>query len=158
MHDLKAIFYMEDRLDGELRRLAGEVSNETLSEALKDHRRETVNQTERLGDIFRLLEEDIDKHEAADIRGHFQELNQLDDTITESELFDIAALNSAIKTEQMEITTYKGLLRMADELFIDEEIEELLRENLEEEEEALQKFRRLAGESWLKQVIQRFTS
>lgn len=158
MHDLKSIYYLEDRLETELGHLAAETTNEDLSEVLRENQEETEEQVNRLENVFTLLGEDIEGHAASDFEGHFEELDNMNKRITEAEMFDISVLNSAIKTEQMEITTYKGLLCMADQMVINDSVERNLQDNLEEEGEALDKLRRLTGESWLKQATSSFIS
>jgi len=157
VHNLKSIYYLEQRLRDELGDLAGEVTNDDLEEALREHREETVEQVERLERVFEKLGEEIEGHRAADFHGHFQEIKHLNDDIYETDMLNIAFLDAAIKTEQMEITTYNSLIRMVDDLAVDDEIEDLLKDNLREEKDALKELRELAGESWFGKIISSLT-
>lgn len=157
LHNLKSIYYMEQRLQEELESLAGEVTNDDLEKALLKHRDDTKHQVERLKQVFEKLGEQTEGHSAADFRGHFREIEHLNDDIKETDMLNIAFLDVAIKTEHMEITTYRSMIRMVDELAVDDDIKDLLKKNLKEEEDALKKFRKLAGESWFSQMIRSFT-
>jgi len=157
VHNLKSIYYLEQRLRDELDGLAGEVTNDDLAEALQEHRRETVDQVERLEKVFEKLGEEIEGHRAADFHGHFREIKQLNEDIYETDMLNIAFLDAAIKTEQMEITTYNSLIRMVDDLAVDDDIENLLKDNLREEKEALEKLRKLAGETWFSKIVKSLT-
>lgn len=157
VHNLKSIYYLEQRLQEELGDLAAEVTNDDLEEALLSHRDETMDQVERLEQVFEKLGEEIEGHQAADFEGHFQEIEHLNEDIHETDMLNIAFLDAAMKTEQMEITTYKSLRRMAGELAIDDEVDDLLKENLEEEQAAHKKLRKISGESWVGNLMQRLT-
>ncbi|PSH00802.1 MAG: hypothetical protein BRC30_01615 [Nanohaloarchaea archaeon SW_7_46_7] len=157
VHNLKSIYYLEQRLRDELDGLAGEVTNDDLAEALQEHRKETVDQVERLEKVFEKLGEEIEGHRAADFHGHFKEIKHLNEDIHETDMLNIAFLDAAIKTEQMEITTYNSLIRMVDNLAVDNDIENLLKDNLHEEKEALEKLRKLAGETWFSKIVKSLT-
>lgn len=158
LHDLRAIYYLEKQLEDELRNMAEEVTNEDLSEAFTEHQEETAEQVRRLNQVFENLNENAEGHSAASLEGLFKDVEHLNNDITETEMLNIAFLNSGIKVERIEITMYEGLLRLADELDVGDEVEDLLKENISEEENALKKLRAQAQKSWLKQLIIKFTS
>lgn len=161
LHDLRAILYMERQLEDELENMAAEVTNEKLSDALREHRQETEEQAQRIRDIFGILGEDSEVHEAADYSGMFQEVNHLNEDITDTDLLDLAFLNAAIKVERIEITAYEGLLKMAENLEIDmddediDQVEDLLEDNLESEKDALKELQTIMAGSWLEKMIRR---
>lgn len=158
MHDLRSLYYLERRLEEELRNMAEEVTKDDLSDAFIEHQEETAEQVRRLNNVFEHLDENAEEHVHASLSGLFEDVDHLNDSITETDMLNIAFLNSGIKVERIEITMYEGLLRLTDELVIDEEVEDLLEENLEEEKEALKKLRAQAQKSWLQELIVKFMS
>jgi len=164
VHDLRAMLYLEQRLEEELGDMADQVTNDDLSEALIHHRDDTSDHAQRLHRIFEILEENPRVHESADYRGIFQETHELSDRIIDPDMLDLAYLNSAIKVERIELSAYESLLRLARNLDSESEVEdfdkveELLQDNLESEKNALKQLKALSKGSWLQKMVERLMS
>ncbi|MFP4038839.1 MAG: DUF892 family protein [Candidatus Nanohaloarchaea archaeon] len=104
------------------------------------------------------LEEEMGRepgvHERPDFQRVFQEFKQLRDSTDEEEIVDITALNTAVMIERIEITMYEGLLRLEEDLDVDEEVRKLLKRNKKDEKAALKELRKMSEDSWVKQLRQ----
>jgi len=136
--------------------MAGEITNKNLSNLFVKHQEETSKQVRRLNLVFEHIDENADENGSAGLSGLIEDIQHLNDNITEPDMLNIAFLNSAIKAERIEITMYEGLLRMVEELEFDDKVKDLLEENLKEEKETVRKLKAHAEKSWLKQAITRF--
>jgi len=152
VHELRSILFLEQQLEDELGTMAEEVSEKELSEALIDHRDETSDHSQRIHQIFEEIDEKPKIHERSDFRGIFQEFKQLKDSTEENEIIDITALNTAVMIDRIEITVYEGLLRLEEDLDINEEVKDLLKKNKKQDEASLKRLRKMSKNSWFKQV------
>ncbi len=155
LHDLNSIYYLERQLEENLDDMAEEVTNENLQEALMDHWDETSDHVQRLEQVYDHLGEEPEEHKASDFEGYIEEAQHLNEDITETEMLNLAFLNAAIKVERMEITTYESLLKMADRLEMNEEVQNLLKRNLDSEKDALDELQVIAEGSWFGKLIRK---
>jgi len=128
MHDLRSIYYFERQLKEELDNMAGEITNKkNLSNLFVKHQEETSKQVRRLNLVFEHIDENADENGSAGLSGLIEDIQHLNDNITEPDMLNIAFLNSAIKAERIEITMYEGLLRMVEELEFDDKVKDFAR-------------------------------
>jgi ferritin-like metal-binding protein YciE len=124
---------------------------EELKQNVAQHRRETEGHVRNLEQVFRALGEEPDEQSCPTIEGLEKEgqamLGQVDETLS-----DAVILSGVVETEAHEIAVYDGLITKAQAMGEDD-IVALLQENLENEQQTLQKARK-ASERLAKQTLQ----
>jgi ferritin-like metal-binding protein YciE len=137
VHDLEDIYYAENELLDALDTLANQTDNEEAVDAFQEHRSETEGHIGRLDDVFEMLDKEPELEECEGIEGLIKEHETfVDEEDPERRVLDLHNLVAAQKTEQYEIVAYENLALVAERLGMDE-ASELLRENLQEEKDAL---------------------
>lgn len=135
-NELKDIYDAEQRIDEALGEMAEEVEHDDIAQAFRDHKQETEGQIDRLEQVFEMIDVSPGDEECEAVQGLITEHDEFAESNpdkSELELFDVTA---GQKTEHYEIATYGNLAKLADQLGMDE-AGDLLHENLEEEEEFL---------------------
>jgi len=158
IHNLKAAYNAETRLEEELEMMAGEVTDDKLVGVLSEHVKETIDQQRRLEEIFDHMGEAAEEHESPAFRGLIEESKHLNDSITEEEMINIAFLSQAKKVERLEISMYESLLMLSRELELDDEIIDRLRENHEQERDALDSLQNVSESPGIEGIIERLLS
>jgi ferritin-like metal-binding protein YciE len=137
VHDLEDIYYAETELLDALETMADQTDEEEIASAFREHREETQGHIERLEQVFEMLDMEPDVEECEGIEGLIEEHETfVAEEDPEQSLLDLHNLVAAQKTEHYEIAAYGNLALVADRLGMDE-AGDLLHENLEEEQEAL---------------------
>ncbi|MFC7141040.1 ferritin-like domain-containing protein [Halosimplex aquaticum] len=144
-HELEDIYYAEHELLDVLDQLASQTEHEEIAQAFQEHREETQGHIERVEQVFEMIGEPPEEEECEGIQGLIEEHQELVDMDPDQSVLDVANLTAAQKTEHYEIAAYGNLALLADRLGMDE-AGDLLHENLEEEEEALEKLKDLADQ------------
>lgn len=138
-HELKDVYDAEQRILKALEKQASEVADAKVAEAFEEHLEETKGQVERLERVFEVVGI---KRQAQTCHGIVGLLREREEFIKEdpsTEVLHTFNLGAAAKVELYEISAYEGLIRLAEQLDLDEEVTELLLENLEEEEAHLER-------------------
>lgn len=143
VHDLEDIYYAENELLDALEELSEQTDNEEIAQAFSEHREETEGHVERLDQVFEMLDMEPEKEECEGIEGLLNEHEDFLSHDPDETVLDVHNLVAAQKTEHYEIAAYGNLALVADRLGM-EEAGDLLHENLEEEQEALDKLASLA--------------
>ena len=141
-HELEDIYFAEHELLDALEELANEVEQDDIKQALQDHREETQGHVDRLEEVFDMIGEPPEKEECEGIKGLVKEHDEFAGQDPSQEVLDVFDLTAAQKTEHYEIAAYGNLALLADRLGMDE-AGDLLHQNLEEEEAALEKLSKL---------------
>src|SRR5437588_2590546 len=138
LHGLKDMLDAERQLVEALGKQA-EVSNRPeLRKAFESHREQTQNQAERLEQVFESLEEQAETEECAGIRGLIQEHDNFQEEDPSPDILDIFNTEAALKVERYEITSYEGLIRLAQQMG-HRKVVQLLNQNLKEEQQTAKK-------------------
>lgn len=137
-HELEDIYFAEHELLDVLEELADQTEDERISAAFREHREETQDHVERLEEVFDMIGEPPEKEECEGIQGLVEEHDQFLDEDPDQAVIDLFNLTAAQKTEHYEIAAYGNLAMQADRLGMSE-AGDILHENLEEEEAALEK-------------------
>lgn len=136
LHELKDIYYAENKLTKELKQMASQVSNDQLASALEEHRGVTERQLERLDQVFELLGERPAGEKCDGIEGLLEEFKSfVTDQKPEDRILDVFATGAGIKVELYEMAAYGSLIRLADLIGLSEAAE-LFQTTLNEEEDA----------------------
>jgi ferritin-like metal-binding protein YciE len=142
VHKLGAAYKMEKTTLEMLEDLQAEAHDTELRRSLAQHHRETQQQIRNLERAFDALGEDHDEQPCPTIEGLHKEgeqtLKEVDDDLT-----DKVILSGVVETEAHEIAVYDGLITSAEALGEDD-IVALFQENLEQEQNTLQKARKAA--------------
>jgi ferritin-like metal-binding protein YciE len=144
-HELKDILGGEQALIDALEQMAQESSDRDIKKAYMQHRKETQGQIKRIEKIFRLLGQKPEAESCPGIEGLIKEKKAFMREKPTEELLEFFNVGAAQKVARYEITSYESLIDMADKLGLTDAVE-LLEENLQEEEAALNKLKAIASE------------
>lgn len=144
-HELKDIYAAEVALLDALEQMAGESSDRDIKKAFTQHRRETQAQIKRLDKIYKSLGQKAGAGTCPGIEGLIKEKKLFMREKPSPELLEFFNIGASQKVERYEITAYESLIDMADKLGMSDAVE-LLEENLQEEEMALNKLKAIASE------------
>ena len=144
-HELKDLYSAEHMLLGALEQMASESSDREIKKAFVQHRKETQGQIKRLEKIFKTLGQKPEADTCAGVEGLMKEKKAFMKERPSDELVEFYNIGAGQKAERYEITSYEGLIDMADKLGMTDAVE-LLGQNLEEEEAALNKLKMIASE------------
>lgn len=144
-HELKDMYSGEHALLDALEQMAGESSDREIKKAYTQHRKETQGHVKRLEKIFKSLGRKPEVATCAGIEGLVKEKKLFMRERPSAELLEFFNIGAAQKTERYEITAYETLIDMAEKLGMSDAVE-LLEQNLQEEEMALNKLKAIASE------------
>jgi ferritin-like metal-binding protein YciE len=144
-HELKDILGGEQALVDALEQMAQESADRDIKKAYTQHRKETQGHIKRIEKIFRSLGQKPEAETCPGIEGLIKEKKVFMREKPTDELLEYFNVGAAQKVERYEITSYESLIDMADKLGLTEAVE-LLEENLQEEEAALNKLKAIASE------------
>jgi ferritin-like metal-binding protein YciE len=137
-NELKDIYDAEKRIDEALGEMADEVEHDDISQAFRDHQQETEGQIDRLEQVFDMIDASPGDEECEATQGMIEEHDEFTKSNPGQDELDVFDVTAGQKTEHYEIATYGNLAKLADQLGMDE-AGDLLHENLEEEEEFLER-------------------
>jgi ferritin-like metal-binding protein YciE len=144
-HNLKDMYGAEQRLLEALEEMAGESVDREAKKAFQQHRKETQGQLKRLEKVFKALDLKPEAQPCAGLEGLIKEKKNFAKERPTEEILNFFNLHAAQKVERYEITAYEGLIETAQQLGLDDAVEQLT-QNLEEEEQTLNKLKALASE------------
>lgn len=138
VHDLEDIYYAENELLDALDELAEQTENEEIAESFREHREETQGHVDRLERVFEMIDVQPEEETCEGIDGLIEEHSEFVEEDPEQGVLDLHNLVAGQKTEHYEIAAYENMALLADRLGLDD-ASDLLHQNLEEEENALDK-------------------
>jgi ferritin-like metal-binding protein YciE len=144
-HELKDIYGAETSLLAALEQMAQESSDREIKKGYQQHRKETQGQLKRLDKVFKLLGQKAEAETCPGMEGLLKEKKTFMREKPSPELLEFYNIGAAQKVERYEITAYENLIDMADKLGLADAVE-LLEQNLQEEEETLNKLKAIASE------------
>jgi ferritin-like metal-binding protein YciE len=148
-YQLRSAYYVERQLVSALDELQTSATKGKLVDAFAEHRDETVRQVERLEEVFDLMGLQPEEENVPSLDGLLEEKREFDAQSRNEELQNRFYNEAGRKTERMELTTYEGLLALADELDVDDDVSDLLEQNRREEEAALEELESISEGSSL---------
>jgi ferritin-like metal-binding protein YciE len=151
-HKLGAALTMENTILEMLQKLEQEAQDAQLERNLRQHHQETQRHVQNLQRCFEALGEPIDEKPCPTIEGLEQEGKQLISQVSD-DLVDSVILGGVIETEHHEIAVYDGLIIEA-EAMGEDDVVALLTENLEQEDQTLNKAIKAAEQLAQKQAKQ----
>ena len=144
-HELQDIYSAEQSLLDALEQMANESSDREIKRGFTQHRRETQAQIKRLDKIYRTLGQKPKASTCPGMEGLIKEKKAFLREKPSDELLEFYNVGAAQKVERYEITAYEGLIDMAEKLGMPEVVD-LLEQNLQEEEMALNRLKAIASE------------
>jgi len=144
-HELKDMYAAETALLDALEQMASESSDRDIKKAFVQHRKETQAQIKRLERIYRSIGQKPEAGTCPGIEGLIKEKKLFMRERPSAELLEFFNIGASQKVERYEITAYESLVDMAEKLGM-ADVVELLEENLQEEEMALNKLKAIASE------------
>ena len=148
-YQLQSAYYVERRLTDALDELQTSATKSKLVEAFAEHRDETVRQVERLEEVFDLMGLRPEERNVPSFDGLLEEKRSFDAEARNEELQNRFYNEAGRKTERMELTMYEGLLALADELNVSDDVHDLLEQNRKEEAAAFEKLESISEGSSL---------
>jgi ferritin-like metal-binding protein YciE len=143
IEEVKDLYNAERQLTKALPKLAKNAANPKLREALTSHLRETEGHVSRLEQVFRLLDEKPKGKLCEGMQGIIEEGNAMLEEVEEGPVMDACIIAAGQKSEHYEMASYGTSIAWADALGLDE-VAELLKQTLAEEEAADQKLSAIA--------------
>lgn len=144
-HELKDMYSGEHSLLEALEQMAGESTDREIKKAYTQHRKETQGQIKRLEKIFKAIGQKPAVASCPGIEGLIKEKKTFMRKKPSAELVEFFNIGAGQKTERYEISSYENLIDMADKLGMTAAVE-LLEQNLQEEEAALNTLKVFASE------------
>jgi len=144
-HELQDIYSAEQSLLDALEQMANESSDREIRKGFTQHRKETQGQIKRLEKIYKTLGRKPETSSCPGIEGLIKEKKAFMREKPSDELLEFYNIGAAQKVERYEITAYEGLIDMAEKLAMSDVVD-LLEQNLQEEEMALNKLKSIASE------------
>ena len=144
-HELQDIYSAEQSLLDALEQMANESGDREIKRGFTQHRKETQVQIKRLDKIFKALGRKPESNTCPGIDGLIKEKKAFMREKPSDELLEFYNVGAAQKVERYEITAYESLIDMADKLGL-EDVVDLLEQNLQEEEMALNRLKAIASE------------
>jgi ferritin-like metal-binding protein YciE len=135
IHELRDIYDAEHKLVNALETMADKVSNEQLSKSFLEHRDVTQGQIDRLEKIFPMVDRKPTREPCKGINGLIEEFSSfVSDEKPSDAILNVFACSAAAKVEHYEISSYRSLIKLADQLGLSD-AGQLLQQSLKEEEE-----------------------
>ncbi|NUB92300.1 ferritin-like domain-containing protein [Haloterrigena sp. SYSU A558-1] len=145
-YELEAVYDMEVRLVDALDDMSQLATNDNLSKGFAIHRRETERQVENVEAAFAALGREPNRRPNRIVDGLLAEREGIDAGVADDALRNVYYRNAAIRTERLEITSYEGLLELAERGDLGAAVTEPLERNLAQEEKTLRKLEGLADD------------
>jgi len=144
-HELQDIYSAEHTLLDALEQMAGESADREIKKAYTQHRKETQGQIRRLERVFKMIGRKPHAESCPGIDGLLKEKKTFMRSRPSDELVEFFNVGAGQKVERYEISSYENLIDMADKLGLTDAVD-LLEQNLQEEEAALNKLKVFASE------------
>lgn len=154
--ELEAVYDMEVRLVDALEELSQVTTNDNLSTGFAIHRTETQRQVDNVEAAFAALGREPTRRDNPVVDGLLAERERVTADVGDDALVNLYHLTAAMKTERLEITSYEGVLALANAAGLGAGVTDPLERNLAQEEKTLRKLEGLAGEGPLESLWKRF--
>ena len=143
VHQLKDIYYAENRIIKALPKMAAKASDPKLKQGFEQHLTETKNHVTRLEEVFRLHGVRIEAVTCPAIDGIIQEADEVAGEVADNAALDAALTAAAQAVEHYEIARYGTLVAWAKQLGRND-CAGILQKTLEEEKATDRKLTSLA--------------
>lgn len=146
--ELKDMYDAEQRLVKALDQISPKLTNPELKQSLQQHRQETVQQIERLENVFSAADLDPQRETCHGILGLIKEFDHfVQEEDPEPAALDAYTTGAQLKVEHYEIVSYAMLIKLARQCGFDDDVIGPLSENLNEELNASQLLEEISGKA-----------
>lgn len=134
-HELRDIYDAEKKLIRATQSMAKKVKDKELAASVQEHSRITENQAARLEKVFEIIGRKPRREKCKGIDGLIGEFTSfVKEENPSPEVLDVFATAAAGKIEHYEIVSYRSLIRLANELGLNDTVS-LFEQSLHEEQE-----------------------
>jgi len=151
-HALKDMYWVEKALTRAIPKMIKKAESEELISALEDHLEVTEGQVDKLERVFRAIDKTPRAKKCVGMAGIIEEGEELLSEFEGEPVLDGAIIAAASKVEHYEMSSYMGMITLAETLDLPKEAA-LLQEILNEEMEADKVLNSLAGTTAHEAVI-----
>jgi ferritin-like metal-binding protein YciE len=144
--ELKDIYWAEKALNKAIPKMIKNATSQELIDALSSHLLETVNQVNRLEQVFELLDKKATAKKCEAMEGLIRESESIMESCEEGAMCDAGIISAAQKVEHYEIASYGTLRQFAETLGLTDVVS-LLEATLEEEKMADEKLSEVATDA-----------
>lgn len=141
--ELKDIYWAEKALTKAIPKMIKNATSEELIAALENHLKETVEQVNRVEQVFEILGKKATAKKCEAMEGLIKEAEAIMEECEEGAMCDAGIISAGQKVEHYEIASYGTLRQFAETLGLDDVVE-LLETTLEEEKAADEKLTEVA--------------
>lgn len=141
-HELGDTYDAEHQFLQGMEKMAQQARNEQLKSGIQQHIQQSRQQAQRLEQVFSALGQEPQRVMCHGAQGLVSEAEQTMSEAEKPELRDCIIAASALKNEHYEIVSYRALVGAA-QLMGQQEAADLLRQNLQEEEQTAQTLEQL---------------
>jgi len=135
VHELKDIYDAESKLIKALGTMANKVTDPELQKSFEEHQKVTEGHAQRLEKVFELVDRKPSRQPCHGINGLIEEFSDfVKKESPADDVLNVFATAAALKVENYEITAYKSLLKLSDQIGLSE-AGELFQETLKEEQD-----------------------
>jgi ferritin-like metal-binding protein YciE len=114
---IRGMYWAENQLVVSLPKLASAAVNPSLKKAFKDHLKVTITHVKKLEQVFELLGEMVKAKKCDAVEGLAMDGEHIiENTLPGSKARDTGLIMAGLKTENYEITSYNGLIKLAAQL------------------------------------------
>lgn len=143
VHELGDMLNAEKQILQGLEQFIAETNVPQLRQAFERHYQETEGQIERIEQVFQVLGEESEEEECKGVKGLVEEKQAFMKESPSEELLQMFNVGAAEKVEHYEISSYEGLIEMAQDMGMTQAVR-LLQQNLREEQQTLKKLEGLS--------------
>ncbi len=137
-HELGDTLSAEQKVLEGLTQMIGETKDREIKRALQEHKKETQEHVKRLKQVFRMIKSRPEAQGCPGMEGLLKEKKAFSKEKPTPQLLGFFNLGAAQKVERYEITSYEGLIGMAEKLQLSEAVS-LLEQTLQEEQRMLER-------------------
>lgn len=156
VYELQEMYYVENRLVDVLDQLAADVANEDLRRGFAEHRDQTETHVARLEEVFEIVGETPEERESLVFDAMLEERDRFFDRAGgDEDMRDLYDLGAGVKNEHLEIAGYESLIQMARKLDLQDDVGDLLKRNLDDEQETKRQLKTLGEDSTVRKLFAR---
>lgn len=143
--NMKTLYDIEKQLERALPAMVAAATDEDLKNGFQSQLEQTRMHSDRLEQIFDMIDMTPAKHISAGIRGIIEDANEIIENEPAGAIKDVMLAGAARSAEHFEMANYLNAIKEAENLGLDNAVD-LLEDTLEEEEYAERKFAVVMGE------------
>lgn len=154
VHELEDIYAAEKQVARALPKMAKAVDDEELRAAFEEHLVQTKQQIANIEQVFKALGRKAKGTKCEGIQGIIEEGSSLLDEDVEPEVLDAMLIASAQKVEHYEICAYGTLCTWGEQIGLENDVIQPLKQNLAQEKQTDERLTRIAESVVNRQAVE----